>query len=257
MTLPRVIPCLLLRGEGLYKSKNFKDWKYVGDPRNAIRIFNQKEVDELVLLDVEASRQNKPIQWKLIEECAGECFMPLAYGGAVDSPETARRLVSLGIEKVILNSTALNRPELIKEISEQIGTCSTVVCIDVKRDWRGKTYVYNHRLRRLLSLNPLEWASKAVELGAGEIIIQSVDRDGCFNGYDLDTLEKITSSVSVPITILGGGASLAHCIEAWKRGASGVAAGSWFVFQQPHRAVLITYPEYNKIRSAFQQAQSQ
>ncbi|MCT7995234.1 AglZ/HisF2 family acetamidino modification protein [Laspinema olomoucense] len=256
MTLPRVIPCLLLRGEGLYKSRNFKDWKYVGDPRNAIRIFNEKEVDELILLDVEATRQSKAIQWQLIEECAGECFMPLAYGGAVDSSETARRLVSLGIEKVVVNSTALDRPELIREISQQIGTCSTVVCIDVKRDWRGQTYVYDYRSRRKLSLTPLQWASKAVELGAGELIIQSVDRDGCFNGYDLDRLQEITTNVSVPVTTLGGGASLDHCTEAWQRGASGVGAGSWFVFQPPHRAVLITYPEYKKIRSAFEQAQS-
>ena len=257
MILPRVIPCLLLRGEGLYKSKKFKDWKYVGDPRNAIRIFNQKEVDELILLDVEASREKKTIHWELIEECAGECFMPLAYGGAVRSPEIARRLVSLGIEKIVLNSTALVYPELIQEVSTTIGSCSTVVCIDVQRNWRGKAQVYNHCDRRQVSLDPAEWAKKAVQLGAGEIIIQSVDRDGCLNGYDLQLLQEITSIIPVPVTILGGCGSLQHCTEAWQGGASGVAAGSWFVFQQPHQAVLITYPEYHKIRSAFQQAQFQ
>lgn len=255
MTLPRVIPCLLLRGEGLYKSIKFKNWRYVGDPRNAIRIFNQKEVDELILLDIEASRQKKEIQWSLIEECAGECFMPLAYGGGVASADIALKLVNLGVEKVIINSAALNHPELIREISSCIGVCSTVVCIDIKRDWRGRNQVYNHKTKKVLPLNLQEWAKTVVALGAGEIVLQSVDHDGSFDGYDLSSLKDVASQVSVPVTILGGAASLEHCTEAWRSGASGVAAGSWFVFQQPHRAVLITYPDYSDIKRAFQKSQ--
>lgn len=249
MTLPRLIPALLLKGSGLAKSRRFKDWRYVGDPINAIRIFNDKEVDEIVLLDADATRTGHPPRWAVLQECAEECFMPLAYGGGIRSVADAHKVVSLGVEKVVLNSGAWENLSLVSSTADAIGVCSTVVCCDFKRNWRKRYRRYDHARGRVTTDEVLEAVGRAVEAGAGEIILQDVDRDGTFVGPDLPLLQTVCSSVRVPVTVLGGIASLDHAAAAWEVGASGVAAGSWFVFQPAHRAVLITYPRYSEIQS--------
>lgn len=256
MTLPRLIPTLLLQGSGLAKSRRFRDWRYVGDPINAIRIFNDKEVDEIILLDAEATRKGRAPKWSLLEECASECFMPLAYGGGLRSVEDSRTVVSLGVEKVVLNSAAWDDLSLVSRTADAIGACSTVVCCDFKRNWRGKHRRYSHSRGRVSGEEVHEAVARAVDAGAGEVILQDVDRDGSFQGPDLPLLRSICESVPVPVTVLGGVASLDHAAACWEAGASGVAAGSWFVFQPAHRAVLITYPSYAEIRSKWKAIES-
>ena len=252
MTLPRLVPVLLLRGTGLSKSERFRRWRYVGDPVNAIRIFNEKEVDELVLLDVDATRERREPRWALLEECAGECFMPLSYGGGITTLEQAKRVVGLGIEKVVMNAAAWANPGLVTAVAGAVGSCSTVVCLDVKRDWRGRPGRYQHEVGRRVRADVVEEAQRAVDAGAGELILQDVDRDGTFEGPDLALVRQVCAAVSVPVTVLGGVGSLEDASASWRAGASGVSAGSWFVFQRAHRAVLITYPRYGKIREAWQ-----
>ena len=177
--------------------------------------------------------------------------MPLAYGGGVRSLDDATRVVSLGIEKVILNDAAWHRPSLISDVAGAVGSCSTVVCLDIKRSWRGRPRRYSHLRRRVTADTPVDAAIQAVEAGAGELILQDVNRDGSFEGTDIDLVGAVCSAVPVPVTVLGGVASLDHVVATWKAGGSGVSAGSWFVFQRPHHAVLITYPPYDEIRKAW------
>jgi imidazole glycerol-phosphate synthase subunit HisF len=239
---------LLLKGSGLSKSRRFQDWRYVGDPVNAIRILNQKEVDELVLLDVDATREGRAPRWSALEECAGECFMPLAYGGGIHSVEDARQVVSLGIEKIVVNSAAWRDLKLVSRIADAIGACSTVVCCDFKRNWRRMPRRFSHAEGRATAEDLVEAVGRAVEAGAGEVILQDVDRDGTMAGPDSSLVRAVCDAISVPVTALGGIASLDHAADLWQAGASGVAAGSWFVFQPAHRAVLITYPPYSEIQ---------
>ena len=255
MTLPRLIPCLLLRERGLWKSRRFRDWTYVGDAVNAIKIFNEKEVDELVLFDVDASKSGRAPDWEYIEECASECFMPLGYGGGIRSRDDAEKLVSLGVEKVILNTAAWTSPDLIGDVAAAVGSCSTVVCLDVKKTWRRALRRYEHASKSAARESVLDAAVRVVDAGAGEVILQDVDRDGMFTGPDYELLEAVASAVPVPVTVAGGFSGLEEASEAWARGVSGVAAGSWFVFQRPHRAVLISYPAYADIRQAWERSQ--
>lgn len=240
----RVIPCLLLQDRGLVKTRRFSRPKYVGDPINAIRIFNDKLVDELILLDIVASRTGADPDFELIARVAGECFMPLCYGGGIRTLDQARRIIACGVEKLSLNSAAIDDPDLVRALSRELGASSVVAAIDVKRDWRGRQRVYHPGRRRLTGLDPVEHCKAMVDAGAGEIFLNSVDRDGQFCGYDTALIEKVAAAVTVPVIACGGAADPADLRTALQCGASAAAAGSIFVFYGPHRAVLINYPDY-------------
>lgn len=248
----RVIPCLLLQEGGLVKTERFKRPRYVGDPINAVRIFNDKYVDELIFLDIRASRDRSEPDYDLIARIAGECFMPLCYGGGIRTLEQARRIVAAGVEKIAVNSMAIDRPELLGEMSREIGASSVVAAIDVKRDWRGRARVYHPGRRELTRLEPLAHAKACVEAGAGELFINSVDRDGAYSGFDTGLITAISSAMSVPVIACGGAASVQDMRSAVDAGASAAAAGSIFVFYGPHRAVLINYPDYASVRRLFE-----
>ena len=240
---PRIIPVLLMHENQLYKTVQFDDPKYVGDPRNAVRIFNDLGADELVLLDIDASKEGKQPNFELIEEIVSEAFMPVGYGGGIADFEVARRILRIGVEKIVLCTAAAANPELITETSRAFGAQSVVGCIDTRKHRiRGhRCYVRSGSER--LKQPPAELAKAFVRAGAGEILVNSIDRDGTFKGYDLALLEEIVGSVNVPVIACGGAESyddLARAIH--DGGASAAAAGSLFVFQRPHRAVLITFP---------------
>ncbi len=243
MLRTRVIPCLLLQGEGLVKTTHFKDPTYIGDPINAIRIFNDKEVDELIFLDITASREGRGPALQAIRDFASECFMPVGYGGGIRSLEDARQVLALGIEKIVVNTMALRRPELVSEIAREFGTQAVVVSIDVKKRLLGGYEVFGAGGTEKTGLKPVDYARRMVDLGAGEIFLNSIDRDGTQSGYDLALVRSVASAVSVPVIACGGAGSLAHFSEAVNEGqASAVSAGSMFVFHGKHRAVLISYP---------------
>jgi imidazole glycerol-phosphate synthase subunit HisF len=243
----RVIPCLLLRDGGLVKTLKFRDPKYVGDPINAIRIFNEKEVDELMVLDIGASRAGREPAYSLIEEFAGECFMPLSYGGGVRSVEQAGRLFALGVEKVCLQTAVLDDVRLAGRIAERYGSQSVVVSIDIKYDWLKRPRLYSSASGRSLDRDWLTFMRGAIDAGAGEILLNSVDRDGTMQGMDVALIERASRSSPVPLIAVGGAGSLNDIKAAIDAGASAVAAGAFFVFHGPHRAVLITYPRYQEL----------
>lgn len=254
---PRVIPVLLLKGDLLYKSVQFKDHKYVGDPRIAVKIFNDKGCDELVLLDITATNERRRPNFQLIEEIASEAFMPVAYGGGVRTQEDFRDIIRLGVEKVVLCSHAIEEPAFVAEAARLHGSQSVVVCLDVKRNWVGKAQLMTHAGTKATGVEVLAFAKQMADSGAGELIINSIDRDGTFKGYDLELTKMVSSAVSVPVIASGGAGSLDHLVEAIDQGgASAAAAGSIFVFQGPHRGVLITFPEEEKLRSAFERRTS-
>ena len=247
----RVIPALLLQNGALVKTTRFKDPKYVGDPINAIRIFNEKEVDELILLDIAASSCKKDPDYELIEKIAGECFMPLAYGGGIRSIEQARRLFSLGIEKVCIQSKAIRNPSFITELSKEFGSQSIVVSLDIKQNWRGRYKLYNSSLSKYFTANWQDCLSQLVYAGAGEVMLNSVNKDGTLSGPDLEIIKQASQMIKVPLIAVGGISCLTdikNCVEA---GASAVAAGAFFVYNGPHRAVLITYPRYKDLEQLF------
>ena len=244
MLRPRIIPCLLLKDGGLVKTTNFANPKYVGDPINAVRIFNEKEVDELVVVDIDATVHNREPDYRLIKNLAAECRMPLCYGGGVKTIDQIQKIIGLGVEKVALGSVAVNNPQLISEAVERIGSQSIVVVMDVKnKGLLGNKYrLFTHNGTNASSLDPAEFAKKVEALGAGEVLINSIDRDGMQNGYDLKLVTAVRDSTSLPLTVLGGAGSLddiAALIE--KFGTIGAAAGSLFVFKGKYRAVLISY----------------
>jgi imidazole glycerol-phosphate synthase subunit HisF len=238
----RVIPALLIQKGGLVKSVRFKDHKYVGDPINAVKIFNEKEVDELVVLDISATAEKRPPNIKQVKEIAGEAFMPLGYGGGITRLDEIRELIAAGVEKVILNTSAYTNPALVTEGAKYVGSQSVVVSIDVKKNLFGKYKVYIQNAARKTDADPVAYARQMEQAGAGEILLNSVDRDGTFSGYDTDLIHMVSESVSIPVVAIGGAATVDDLASAVKSGASAVSAGSMFVFQRPHRAVLISYP---------------
>lgn len=244
MLRPRVIPCLLVHDKGLVKTVKFRDPRYVGDPINAVKIFNEKEADELVVLDIDASVQGREPDFGMIRKLAAECRMPLCYGGGVRTVEQARSIIALGVEKVALSSGAIERPALIGEIAAEIGTQSVVVILDAKKKLLGSRYeVCVHNAKSATGLCPIEFAREAVRLGAGEILVNSIDNDGVMRGYDMALAERVRAATNVPLTILGGAGSLADIGALIDRfGVIGASAGSLFVFKGPYRAVLISYP---------------
>lgn len=252
MLRPRIIPSLLLHDKGLVKTVNFKSAKYVGDPINAVRIFNEKEVDELAFFDIDATVLNQEPDYVLIEKLANQSRMPLCYGGGVKTVEQAQKIFGLGIEKIALSSAIIDNPRLVTEIAERVGTQSVIVVLDIKKKLLGGYEIYTHNGKKATGVNPFKFAKQLEDLGAGEVIVNSIDQDGLMKGYDLNLIEKMTESVSIPLTVLGGAGSLQDIEKVIERhGVIGVAAGSLFVFKGPHKAVLINYPTQIEKNSIF------
>jgi cyclase len=254
MLTPRVIPVLLLSDKGLVKTSKFKNPVYIGDPINAVRIFNDKEVDEIILLDINASKQGSEPDYKLIEEIASESFMPFAYGGGVTNFEQAARLFRLGAEKIIFNRSLLHDPSVISRAASTYGSQSVVASIDVKKTFLGQYEVFDHSKGKSTNIKPADLAKKAEAMGAGEIMINSVDNDGMMQGYDLKLIQQVTAAVSLPVIACGGAGNLEHLRQSVQQAhASAVAAGSMFVFHGKHKAVLINYPLRKDIEAIFYQ----
>ncbi|MEO7856642.1 MAG: AglZ/HisF2 family acetamidino modification protein [Gemmatimonadaceae bacterium] len=244
MLRPRITPCLLVHNGGLVKTVQFKAPKYVGDPVNAVKIFNEKEADELIVLDIDATAMRTEPNFRLIAQLAVECRMPLCYGGGIKTVDQAKRIIGLGAEKVAISSAALGDGALIAAIAREIGSQSVVVVLDARRRPGGSGYeLWTHNGRTNAERDPMEVAAKAESLGAGEIVINSIDADGMMKGYDLDLARQIRQATQLPMTVLGGAGSLADIGALISScGVIGAAAGSFFVFKGPYRAVLISYP---------------
>jgi len=244
MLYPRIIPCLLVHNKGLIKTTKFKDPKYVGDPINAVKIFNEKEVDELIVLDIDASRYGKEPDYKMIENLAAECRMPFCYGGGIKTVAQAQRIFSLGVEKIAVSSTAIENPQIISEMAERVGNQSVVVVLDIKKKTLSNKYeLYIHNATKSTGIDPILFAAEMQKLGAGEIVVNSIDQDGVMKGYDMNLINKIREVVNIPITVMGGAGSIEDIGNVIKQhGIIGVAAGSLFVFKGKYRAVLISYP---------------
>ena len=241
MNHARIIPILLLGNDGLVKTLRFREPRYIGDPINAVRIFNDKEVDELILLDIDATNDGRGPRFAGVEQVVSEAFMPVGYGGGVTSLDEMERLFKLGVEKVVLNSVLARTPEILAEAARAFGSQSIVASMDVKRDLFGRYHAYTHGGKRRLPGDPLDVLRKWEEFGAGEIVLNSVDRDGTRQGMDTEFIGKASAAVEVPVVAVGGAGEAAHLAAALRAGASAVGAGSMFVFHGVHRAVLITY----------------
>jgi cyclase len=253
MLRPRIIPCLLVQNRGLVKTINFKSPKYVGDPINAVKIFNEKESDELMLIDIDASQENREPDYHMIESVAAECRMPLCYGGGIKTPFQAKKILGLGVEKIAISSAIVEQPDLVRDLARQVGSQSVVAVVDIKRGLLGRhdIYIRNATLKLKIKLHQL--VDELQKAGVGEIVINSIDRDGCMKGYDLNLAKEIRSRVEVPLTVLGGAGSLddiKHLVN--NCGIVGCAAGSLFVFKGKYRAVLINYPNPVEKRQIFE-----
>jgi cyclase len=244
----RVIPVLLLKKGGLVKSVRFKNHKYVGDPINAVKIFNDKEIDEIVILDIDATVEKRGPNMKQVKEIAGEAFIPLAYGGGISTIDEIKKLFYLGIEKVVLNYQAFTNPSLIGEAAKLVGSQSVVVSIDVKKNIFGKYRVYVKNGAESTGMDPLAFALKMQQVGAGEIFLNDIDRDGTYRGYNLELIESLSRTLTIPLIACAGASTTSDFSKAIISGASAVAAGSMFVFQRPHNAVLISYPSQEELK---------
>jgi cyclase len=248
----RITPCLLLSNKGLVKTTNFGKPQYVGDPLNAVKIFNEKAVDELVFLDIDASRENRDPNYELIRRIAVECRMPLCYGGGVTSAAQAERIIGLGVEKVAISSAAIVDESLIANVANAVGRQSVCVVIDVRKDARSKRYTaYVLNGEKKVDIDPLVFAQRAQDLGTGEIVVNSIDRDGVMGGYDLELAKAFREVTNIPLTFLGGAGSTDHFQELIDAiGVCGAAAGSYFVFKGKFRAVLISYSRPERLCSS-------
>jgi cyclase len=244
----RIIPVLLIQNSGLVKSVKFKNHKYVGDPINAVKIFNDKEVDEIAVLDISATAEKRPPDLQKIKDIAGEAFMPLGYGGGITKLDQIKALIAAGVEKTILNTSAYRNPELVSEGARYVGSQSIVVSMDVKKNLWGQYRVYVQGGSKNTNLDPVAYARQMEEAGAGELLLNSIDRDGTFGGYDTELIRQVSEQVNIPIIAIGGAGSVDDFATAVKSGASAVSAGSMFVFQRPHRAVLISYPSQEELK---------
>lgn len=244
MLYPRIIPCLLVHNKGLVKTVKFKDPKYVGDPINAVKIFNEKESDELMVLDIDATSENREPDYKMIENLAVECRMPLCYGGGIKNAEQAQRIFNLGVEKIAISSAAILNPSIVSEIAKEVGTQSVVVIIDVKKKMFGgyDIYIENGKTKVKKDLN--KFVVELQKLGVGEIVLNSIDNDGMMQGYDLGLIDSLKPLIDVPMTVLGGVGKIEDiAILIKKFGIIGASAGSLFVFKGKYKAVLINYPK--------------
>ena len=244
MLRPRIIPFLMIHKNQLYKTYKFSNPKYVGDPLNAVKIFNEKEVDELIIADIDASVLNKEPNYKLIEKLANECRMPFCYSGGIKSINQAKKILGLGVEKIGISSEILKNPELIYSICSEIGGQSIVAILDLKKNESKNSYeIYYNNGKELFNENAINFILRLEELGIGELLINSIDKDGTLEGYDFEFIEKIYRKIKIPITLLGGGNSYDNIKELFsKYGLVGSAIGSFFVFKGKYRAVLINYP---------------
>ena len=248
MMKTRVIPCLLLREGGLVKTVKFKDPSYVGDPINAVKIFNTKEVDELVVLDIGATAEGRAPDFEAILDIVSEAFMPVAYGGGITQVDQAQQLFALGVEKVVINSAAVDSPDLISQLAVRFGSQSVVVAVDAKRcGIFSKLEAMTHNAGNKTGKDPAAFAREMERLGAGEIFLTAVDRDGTMTGYDVELIKQVADAVDVPLVACGGAGKLSDFTRAAQAGASAVAAGSLFVYHGPHRAVLISYPDRREL----------
>lgn len=252
MLKTRLIPCLLLKNKGLVKTIKFKNPVYLGDPINAVRIFNDKKADELIFLDIAATIEKKDIQFELIANIASECFMPFSYGGGIKTIDNIRNILRCGVEKVIINSHAFDCPEFIREASDLFGSQSIVVSIDVKRNKAGRFEVFTCSGTKNTNLDPGDFALKVERNGAGEIFLNSIDRDGTMLGYDLELIKAVSKNVSIPIIACGGAGRIEDFIDGVRiGGAQAVAAASFFLFQGKNRAFLINMPDQEDLDSIF------
>lgn len=251
MFRPRLIPCLLLKDLGLVKTIKFQEPRYIGDPINAVRIFNDLEADELVFLDINASKNKKTIDLDFVKKVGEEAFMPFAVGGGIKTIEQIKKILNVGAEKVVLNTSAIENQELIKEAADIFGSQSIIASIDAKKE-SNNYKVYTHGGTKPTNLNLLELAKKVESLGAGEIIINSMDKDGTMEGYDLELIRLISNSVNIPVIALGGAGNLNDFKKAIKQGkATAVAAGSFFIYSSKTRGILINYPDKEEITELF------
>jgi cyclase len=246
---PRVIPVLQILDGFLVKTTKFSRPTYVGDPINAVKIFNEKQVDELILCDIGAAKNGTRPDLELLEAIASEAFMPVGYAGGISSVEEARSVIQLGIEKVVLNSALYSAPSVVKEIVDQVGGQSVVGSVDVRKNLMGKRFAYIESGTKSVGLDPTSFARMAVGLGVGEVLLTSIDREGTKTGYDIDLIRDVASAVDVPLVALGGASADSDFVEAVRAGASAVAGGSRFIFHGKHNAVLITYPSPSTIRN--------
>jgi cyclase len=249
--IPRIIPILLLRKYGLYKGVKFKDYTYIGDPINAVKIFNDKNVHELIFLDIEASKENRVINVDFVEKIADECYMPFAVGGGIKTLEEASNLIKAGAEKVCLNTNAILNLNLVKEISDVYGHQSVVVSIDIKKNIFGKQKVAIYSGSKYSDYNLIDLVKKAEDYGAGEILHTSIDNDGLMQGYNLELIKSISEIISIPLIVAGGAGKVQHFREAIDAGASACAAGSMFVYHGARRGVLINYPDRKELEEVF------
>ena len=246
MLRPRIIPFLMIHNGGLVKTQSFTNPKYIGDPLNAVKIFNEKQADELIVVDIDATARGREPDFNLIAKLAKECRMPLCYGGGINSAEQALKIIDMGVEKVAVSSAAVDNPKLITQIADAVGSQSVVAVLDVrkKRGFFSKGYeVVTHNAQKIIGQNYLEIACQLQEAGAGELVINSVDRDGSMEGYDLPLVREIHHAIRIPMTVLGGAGSNEHIKKIFLQlGIVGAAAGSLFLFKGKFRAVLINYP---------------
>lgn len=250
MLLKRVIPCLLLKNKGLVKTVNFKNPTYIGDPINAVKIFNEKEVDELIFLNIDATLNNLPPPYELIKDISSECFMPFCYGGGIKNIDQIGKIINSGAEKISINSEAFYNPKFVEEAVKLFGSSTIVASVDIKKNIFGKNQCYINGGRKNTKLEPSKYIKRLEELGVGEIILNSIDKDGTMQGYDIALINKISNLVNIPVIAIGGAGNLSHVEEVLKRGnASAAAAGSIFVFHGKHKAVLISYPDHKTIKA--------
>tara|TARA_Y100001958_G_C21232717_1_gene558635 strand:+ start:1257 stop:2015 length:759 start_codon:yes stop_codon:yes gene_type:complete len=248
MLQTRVIPCLLLKGESLVKTVNFKNPSYIGDPVNTARIFNELEVDELVLLDISATNNKKGPDFKILEELANECFMPLAYGGGINNFEDAKKILKIGIEKIILNSVTYSNPSLITELAEHFGNQAIVASIDIKKNIFGKYYLYSNSGSKKQKIDIIAWVQELEQMGAGEILLTAIHKEGTWMGFDIKIIEKISNAVNIPVIANGGASSIEDIGKAVKQGcASAVCLGSMVVYQNKGMGVLVNFPDNVKL----------
>ncbi len=249
MLRTRIIPCLQLMGETLVKTVKFKRPKYIGDPINTVRIFNELEVDELCFLDIRATVENRKPNISILKEIADECFMPLAYGGSIRNLQTAQEIFNIGFEKVVLNTITYDNPNITREISAHFGAQSVIGSIDYGKNWCGKTFSYINDGTKKIEYEPVEWAKKLEDDGVGEILLTSINRDGTWDGYDLEITEKVVDAVHIPVIANGGAGQTQHiCQVVNDAKASAVALGSMVVYQSKGMGVLVNFPDKNDLK---------
>ena len=252
MFRPRVIPVLLLKNRGLVKSVRFKNFRYIGDPINAVKIFNDLKADELVFLDILAGKEKRTISIDFVKNVGDEANMPFAVGGGIRTIQNIKEIINAGAEKVIINSYAVENPDFIMKAAQEFGSSTIVVSLDVKKKLFGKQKLFIHAGKKPTSIDPVEFACLIEEKGAGEILLNSIDNDGMMSGYDLELIKNVSDAVSIPVVAVGGAGETAHFQDAITKGhASAVAAGSMFVFHGPRRAVLVNYPSQKELIKIF------